>query len=75
MVAIVEAVQRRHLPLLGTGVLTGLLALIPAVGWLFGALIFLLAWHYLRRTAFVADALIVMSIWLGLQWAQVALFS
>lgn len=74
MAAIVDRVQRNYLPLAGIGLLTGLLALIPNVGWLLGALLFLLGWHYLRRTAFLADSLVVMAIWLGLQWAQVSLF-
>lgn len=75
MAAIVETVQRNLLPLLAIGLVTGLLALIPGIGWLLGALCFLLGWHYLRRTAFLADSLIVLAIWLALQWAQVTLFA
>lgn len=67
MAALVESFQRHYLPLLTIGLLSGLLALIPLVGWLLGFAFFLFAFHYARRRAFLPDLLAVMAIWLLLQ--------
>jgi hypothetical protein len=64
MVAMMEAFQRYSLPLLAIGVVTGLLALIPKVGWILGFSAFLLAYRYARRTTFVADLFGMMAIWI-----------
>ncbi|MDX9873443.1 MAG: hypothetical protein RBS88_00920 [Spongiibacteraceae bacterium] len=73
MAAIWVSLQRAYLPLLLIGLASGLLALIPTVGWLLGCLLFVLGWRYARRTRFVADALVVIAIWLLLQWFKVQL--
>ena len=67
MVAAIQAVQRYSLPLLLIGLVTGLLALIPKVGWLLGFVAFLLAYHYARRTHFLADLLGLMAVWIGVR--------
>lgn len=68
MAAFVETLQRHSLPILVIGLVSGLLALIPLVGWLLGGLVFLFAWRYAQRTYFIADFLVVMAIWLMLRW-------
>lgn len=64
MVAMMQAVQRYSLPLLAIGAVTGLLALIPTVGWILGFSTFLLAYRYARRTTFLADLFGMMAIWI-----------
>ncbi|MET0380252.1 MAG: hypothetical protein ABW049_14770 [Spongiibacteraceae bacterium] len=59
-----QAVQRYSLPLLAIGAVTGLLALIPTVGWILGFSTFLLAYRYARRTTFLADLFGMMAIWI-----------
>jgi len=68
MVAMMQAVQRYSLPLLAIGIATGLLALIPKVGWLLGFSAFALAYRYARRTAFIPDLLLMMVIWIGIRY-------
>jgi hypothetical protein len=67
MVAVIQAVQRFSFPILAIGLGTGLLAMIPRVGWLLGFAAFLLAWHYTRRQTFIADLLILMAVWIGIR--------
>src|SRR5690606_31269517 len=64
MVATLQAVQRFTLPLLAIGLTTGLLALIPKVGWLLGFMAFMLAYHYARRTTFLLDLCALMALWI-----------
>lgn len=64
MVAMMQAVQRYSLPLLAIGFVTGLLALIPMVGWVLGFSTFLLASRYARRTNFLPDLFAVMAMWI-----------
>lgn len=67
MAAPVQTLQRNYLPLLLIGLVSGLLALIPLVGWLLGLAFFLLAFRYAQRRAFLHDLLVVLAIWLLLQ--------
>lgn len=67
MAAMVEALHRQYLPLLLIGLCTGLLALIPKVGWILGCSAFLLAYRYARRQTFVADVMVTLALWLLLQ--------
>lgn len=67
MVAMMQAFQRYSLPLLAIGLMTGLLALIPKVGWILGFSTFLLAYFYARRTTFLPDLLGVMAIWIAVR--------
>lgn len=59
-----QAFQRYSLPLLAIGLVTGLLALIPKVGWILGFSVFLLAYNYARRTTFLADLFGLMALWI-----------
>lgn len=67
MVALVQRFQRNYLPLLLIGLVSGLLALIPLVGWLLGLVFFLLAFRYAQRRTFMHDLIVVLAIWLLLQ--------
>lgn len=59
-----DSFQRQHLPILLIGLLTGLLALIPLVGWLLGFSVFALACRYARRTTFLSDFMVMLMVWL-----------
>jgi hypothetical protein len=67
MVAVIQALQRFSFPILAIGLVTGLLAMIPRIGWLLGFAAFLLAWRYARRQTFIADLLILMAVWIGVR--------
>ena len=67
MVAMMQAVQRFSFPILAIGIVTGLLAMIPVVGWLLGFVVFLLAYRYARRQTFIADICILMVIWIAIR--------
>lgn len=64
MVAMMEMFQRHYLPILVIGIATGLLALIPLVGWLLGFSAFVLAYRYAQRKTFLADLAVMMMLWL-----------
>lgn len=63
MAAVVGSIQQFFLPLLLIGVCTGLLALIPVVGWILGILVFVLSLKYSRRGASTVDLLTIMALW------------
>jgi hypothetical protein len=67
VVAVIQAVQRFSFPILAIGLVTGLLAMIPMIGWLLGFSAFLLAYRYTRRQTFIADLLILMVVWIGIR--------
>jgi hypothetical protein len=67
MVAMMQAVQRFSVPILAIGLVTGLLALIPKVGWILGFAAFMLAYRCVQRQTFIADLLILMAIWIGIR--------
>ncbi|HEY3700501.1 MAG TPA: hypothetical protein VGK97_14290, partial [Spongiibacteraceae bacterium] len=64
MAAVVESFQQFFWPLLLIGVCTGVVALIPAVGWILGILIFILSLKYTRRTTLSLDLMITMALWI-----------
>jgi hypothetical protein len=64
MVAAMEIFQRDYFPILVIGLATGLLALIPLVGWLLGFSAFVLAYRYARRKTFLADLAVMLLLWL-----------
>jgi putative Mn2+ efflux pump MntP len=67
MAASFHTLHRNYLPLFVIGFTSGLLALIPLVGWLLGLVFFLLAFRYAQRRTFLHDLLVVLGIWLLLQ--------
>jgi hypothetical protein len=67
MVGVIQALQRFSFPILAIGLVTGLLAMIPGIGWLLGFSAFLLAYRYARRQTFIADLLILMAVWIGVR--------
>lgn len=56
--------QRYCLPLLLIGALSGLLTLIPKIGWVLGLSVLILAWRYLRRMHFLPDLLLMLAVWM-----------
>lgn len=64
MVAVVQAFQHFLWPLLLIGVSTGVLALIPAVGWILGVLVFLLSLQYTHRDTLSIDVMATLALWL-----------
>jgi len=64
MVAMMASVQRYCLPLLVIGALSGLLTLVPKIGWLLGLSVLILAWRYLHRNHFLPDMLMMLAVWM-----------
>jgi len=67
MAAAIGSFQQFFFPLLLIGVCTGLLALIPVVGWVLGILVFVLSLKYSRRGASSVDLLTIMMLWVGIR--------
>ncbi len=63
MVASIGTIQRFVLPLLLIGLCTGLLALIPKIGWLLGLSVFLLASQYADRRTMPIDLIVTALLW------------
>jgi len=63
MIAMMESLQRSFLPALLLGLGTGVLALIPMVGWLLGFAVFILVNKYTARSSFAADLIVMMVMW------------
>lgn len=63
MVAMIGSIQRFLLPLLIIGLCTGLLALIPKVGWLLGLAVFVLASQYAQRRTVPMDLMLTALMW------------
>lgn len=63
MAAMVDSLQRFFLPVLFISLCTGLLALIPGVGWLLGFAVFVLASKYIGRNNFFPDLMVAMLLW------------
>lgn len=63
MIAMMESIQRSLLPALFLGLVTGLLALIPMVGWLLGLAVFVLINKYSARSSFATDLIVMMVMW------------
>jgi len=64
MAALLQNMQRYCLPIVMIGSLTGLLALIPRIGWLLGLSVLVLAWRYARRSHFLPDLLLMLAVWM-----------
>jgi predicted PurR-regulated permease PerM len=63
MIAMMESLQRSLLPALLLGLVTGVLALIPMVGWLLGFAVFILVNKYTVRRSFTTDLIVMMVMW------------
>jgi uncharacterized membrane protein len=63
MIAMMESLQRSVLPALLLGLVTGVLALIPVIGWVLGVAVFVLANKYSARSSFAADLIMMMVMW------------
>lgn len=74
MAAILDSIHRHLLPIALIGVLTGLLALIPKVGWLLGFAAFILASKYIGRQTLFLDLLVTVLIWVAIQVGAARLF-
>jgi hypothetical protein len=63
MIAMMESIQRSFFPALLLGLATGVLALIPLIGWLLGLAVFILANKYTARSSFATDLIVMMVLW------------
>ncbi|HSB95502.1 MAG TPA: hypothetical protein VLC91_03605, partial [Spongiibacteraceae bacterium] len=63
MIAMMESLQRSFIPALLLGFATGVLALIPVVGWVLGLAIFILVNKYTKRSSFAMDLIVMMVMW------------
>lgn len=63
MIAMMESIQRSFFPALLLGLVTGVLALIPMVGWLLGLGVFILVNKYTARSSFATDLIVMMVMW------------
>jgi hypothetical protein len=73
MAATIVTIQRFFVPLLLIGLCTGLLALIPKVGWLLGISVFLLASQYAGRRTVPVDLMITAVLWVIIRQIAVTL--
>lgn len=67
MVAVVQSFQHFLWPLLLIGVSTGVLALIPVVGWILGVLVFLLSLQYTHRETLSIDVMATLALWIAMR--------
>lgn len=74
MVALVERLQRSPLSVPLIGLISGLMALIPMVGWLLGFAFILLASRLARRTNLFVDLMVILLVWLALRFVAVYFF-
>jgi hypothetical protein len=63
MAAMFDSLQRHFFPVLIISICTGLLALIPGVGWLLGFAVFVLGSKYIGRNNFFPDLAVAMVLW------------
>jgi hypothetical protein len=63
MMDMMESIQRSFLPALLLGLVTGVLALIPMVGWILGLSVFILVNKYTVRRSFATDLIVMMFMW------------
>ncbi len=63
MTTMMGSLQRSFLPAVCLGLVTGVLALIPMIGWLLGFLVFILVNKYTERKSFAADLIVMMLLW------------
>jgi predicted PurR-regulated permease PerM len=74
MIAMMESIQRSFLPALLLGLVTGVLALIPMVGWLLGFAVFILVNKYTARSSFATDLIVMMLMWVIIRQLAAPLF-
>ena len=67
MAAVMQSFQHFLWPLLLIGVSTGVLALIPAVGWILGVLVFILSLQYAHRNTLSIDVIATLALWIALR--------
>ncbi len=67
MAAVMQSFQNFVWPLLLIGVGTGVLALIPVVGWILGDLVFLLSLQYTHRETLSIDVMATLALWIVLR--------
>jgi hypothetical protein len=63
MMDMMESIQRSFFPALLLGLVTGVFALIPMVGWVLGLSIFILVNKYTPRRSFATDLIVMMVMW------------
>lgn len=73
MVAAVQSFQQFIGPLLLIGVVTGMLALIPVVGWVLGVSVFILSLKYTNRDSLSIDVMTTLACWIAMQVLAVQL--
>jgi hypothetical protein len=67
MVAMVQSFQNFLGPLLLIGLVTGVLALIPVIGWILGILVFILSLKYTRRATLSIDVMTTLALWIAVR--------
>lgn len=67
MAAVMQSFQHFFWPLLLIGVSTGVLALIPVVGWILGVLVFILSLQYANRSTLSIDVIATLALWIALR--------
>lgn len=67
MVAVVQSFQQFFRPLLLIGVTTGLLALIPVIGWVLGVSVFILSLKYTQRETLSIDVMTTLALWIAVR--------
>ncbi len=67
MAAVMQSFQHFFWPLLLIGVTTGVLALIPVVGWILGVLVFILSLQYANRNTLSIDVIATLVLWIALR--------
>lgn len=67
MVAVVQSFQHFFWPLLLIGVATGVLALIPVIGWALGVSVFILSLKYTNRDTLSIDVMTILALWIAMR--------
>lgn len=67
MAAAVQSFQQFFCPLLLIGVATGMLALIPVIGWALGVSVFILALRYKHRETLSIDVVTTLALWIAMR--------
>ncbi len=67
MAAMAQSFQHFLGPLLLIGLGTGLLALIPTVGWMLGVSVFILSLQYAHRNTISIDVMTTLALWIALR--------
>lgn len=73
MAAVMQSFQHFLWPLLLIGVSTGVLALIPVVGWILGVLVFILSLQYGNRSTLSIDVIATLALWIALRAVAIQL--